>query len=149
MHNSLRYRHCNEYPGRQIALTVLLLVACLYEIIPAQEVLAQSKPTGAGKSPFCTRDSALELIRQQLSLTKAFNDPVQRVAVLVRAADLLWPYEQDKARAVFTEAFELATGSEKENEPKGPRSLLQRMQIPDQRYVAITAVAKRASRSHK
>jgi hypothetical protein len=85
------------------------------------------------------------LIRQQLSLTKAFNDTVQRVAVLVRAADLLWPYEQDKARAVFTEAFELATASEKENEPKGPRSLLQRMQIPDQRYVVIRAVAKRDS----
>ena len=63
--------------------------------------------------------------------------------VLIRAADLLWPHQQDKARAAFTEAFELATETEKETEQKGPRSLIRRMQTPDQRYVVIRAVAKR------
>jgi hypothetical protein len=56
---------------------------------------------------------------------------------------MLWPYEQERARAVFSEAFELATENEQENEQKGPRSLILRLQIPDQRYVVIRAVTKR------
>ena len=63
--------------------------------------------------------------------------------MLIRAADLLWPYQQDKARAVFTEAFELAIENEKENAQKRPRSLLLRLQSPDQRYVVIRAVARK------
>jgi hypothetical protein len=56
----------------------------------------------------------------------------------------LWPYQQNKARAVFTEAFELALENEKENDQsKGSQSVLLRMQIPDQRYIVIRAVAKR------
>jgi len=63
--------------------------------------------------------------------------------VLIRAADLLWPYQQDKARAAFTEAFELATEIEKEHDARGPRSIILRLQKPDQRYVVIRAVSKR------
>lgn len=85
------------------------------------------------------------MIRQQAGLTKTFNDSIRRINVLIRAADLLWPYEQDKARAVFTEAFDLAKEIEKENEQKGPRSLLLALQKPDQRYVVIRAVARRDS----
>jgi hypothetical protein len=85
------------------------------------------------------------MIKQQVDLTKTFNNTIRRITVLIRAADLLWPYQQDKARAVFTEAFELAIENEKENEQKAPRSLLLRLQTPDQRYVVIRAVAKRDS----
>jgi hypothetical protein len=53
------------------------------------------------------------MIKQQVDLSKTFNDSVRRISVLIRAADLLWPYEQDKARAVFTEAFDLAKENEK------------------------------------
>jgi hypothetical protein len=85
------------------------------------------------------------MIKQQADLTKTFNDPIRRIIVLTRAAELLWPYEQDKARAVFTEAFDLAGETEKENERKGSRSLLLRLQVPDQRFVVIRAVARRDS----
>ncbi|MCA1605625.1 MAG: hypothetical protein LC775_09180, partial [Acidobacteria bacterium] len=85
------------------------------------------------------------MIKQQIDLTKAFKNPIQRIAVLIRASDMLWPYEQERARAAFTEAFELATENEKENQQKGPRSLILRLQIPDQRYVVIRAVTKRDS----
>lgn len=147
MHNSVRSRNCKNYPGREIAINlqwVVLLAVCLLGVIP-REVLAQSKPLGSGKSPLCNRDNAVEMIKQQIDLTKTFKNSIQRIAVLIRAADLLWPYEQDRARAVFMEAFELATENEKENEQKGPRSLILRLQIPDQRYVVIRAVAKRDS----
>jgi hypothetical protein len=116
---------------------VLLLLVC------NNQVLAQSKPSGAGKSPLCTRDNSFEMIKQLVAVSKTFSDTVRRITVLIRAAELLWPYQQDKARSVFTEAFELATENEKENESKGSKSVLLRMQIPDQRYVVIRTVAKR------
>jgi hypothetical protein len=106
--------------------------------------LAQSR-SGAAKSPLCTRENALEIIKQQVEVAKNFNHTIRRITVLIRAADLLWPYQQDKARTVFNEAFELAIESEKDNQQKGSRSIILRMQTPDQRYVVIRAVAKRDS----
>src|SRR5205085_3819581 len=43
----------------------------------------------------------------------------------------------------FKDAFELAVENEKESESKRPQSVLLRLQVPDQRYVVIHAVAKR------
>ena len=116
---------------------LILLGVCILGVIP-RGVLAQ-------KSPLCNRDNAVEMIKQQIALTRTFQNSIQRIAVLIRAADLLWPHEQDRARAVFIEAFELATENEKENEQKGPRVLILRLQIPDQRYVVVRALAKRDS----
>ena len=118
--------------------SVLLLAVCI-ALIPCRQAFAQSK---TGKSPLCTHDNALEMIKQQVAFTRTFNDSIQRIMVLIRAADLLWPHQQDRARAAFTEAFDLATEAEKEAEQKGPRSIILRMQTPDQRYVVIRAVAK-------
>lgn len=145
MYKSLRYRNWKKYPGRKLAISlhVVLLAVSSVGIIPRHQALAQAKPA-AGQSPLCTRGNALEMIKQQVALTKTFNHPERRITVLLRAADLLWPYEQRKARVVFSEAFDLATEIEKEkNEQKLPRSALLRLQIPDQRYVVIRAVAKR------
>jgi hypothetical protein len=83
------------------------------------------------------------MIKQQIAFTRTFNDSIRRITVLIRAADLLWPHQQDKARTAFTEAFELATEVEKETAQKGPRSIIQRLQTADQRYVVIRAVGKR------
>src|SRR5829696_8415732 len=146
MHNSVRYQCHKEGSARRIRMAVqnfLLFAVCLSGVIPGHELLAQSKPATATTSPLCSRENALEMIKQQVDLTTTFNDSIRRIGVLIRAADLLWPYEHDKARAVFTEALDLAKEKEKENEQKGSRSLLLRLQIPDQRYVVIRAVAKR------
>jgi len=124
--------------------SVMLLAVCILTVIP-REVLAQSQPAASQKSPLCNRDNAVEMIKQQIDLTKTFKNSTQRITVLIRAADVLWPYEQDRARAVFIDALELATENEKENEQKGPRVLILRLQIPDQRYVVIREVAKRDS----
>src|ERR1044071_5425275 len=124
--------------SRQIPC-VLLLAVCI-ALIPCRQAFAQSK---TGKSPLCTYDNALEMIKQQVAFTRTFNDSIRRITVLIRAADLLWPHQQDRARAAFTEAFELATEVEKETEQKGPRSIILRLKTPDQRYVVIRAVAKR------
>jgi len=148
MRTTLGYQNPKEYRRQESIIVfqcVLLLVVCVFVGIPGHQVLAQSKPSGAATSPLCSRENALDMIRQQVELTKTFNDSIRRINVLIRAADLLWPYEQDKARAVFTEAFDLANENEKDNEQKGSRSLLLRLQKPDQRFVVINAVARRDS----
>ena len=120
---------------------IWVVLVALCTLVPAQ-----SKRAGAGESPLCNRDIALDTIKQQIDFTKTFSFLGSRVTVLIRAADLLWAHQQDRARAVFTEALELATELEKENDEKGPRSLLLRMQYPDHRYVVIRAIAKRDPR---
>jgi hypothetical protein len=145
MHNSSRHRNRKQYHGRKLAIqfkTLLLITFFIIGMIPIQ-VLAQAKPAGGAKSSLCNTDNAVEMIKQQVEFTKTFTNTIRRITVLNRAADLLWPYQQDKARAVFSDAFELATQSEREKEAKASRTLIQRMQSPDLRYVVIRAIARR------
>ena len=125
--------------------SLILICFCSAMLTPEWEAFGQGKVERVEKSPLCTRDNALEMIKQQVGLTKSFDNSIRRISVLIRAADLLWPYEQKRARAVFTEAFELATDKEKENEAKATGSLLLRLRVSDQRYVVISAIAKRDS----
>jgi hypothetical protein len=150
MYKLLRYRNCQDLLSQKIAISgilrcALLVTACICAVIPRHQALAQSKSAGNGPSSLCNRNDALELIRQQIDVSRTLDNPVRRIAVLIRAADLLWPYQRDNARAAFTEAFEVAAQNEKEkSESKDrPRALIFSMQIPDQRYVVIRAVAKR------
>lgn len=100
----------------------------------------KSSETGSG---LCSRENALETIRQQIDLTRTIDDQVKRIAVLLRAADLLWPYQRDKARSAFTEAFDLARQNYKEKGDKPLREGHLIVDVPDQRYRVITTIAKR------
>ena len=148
MHNSLRYRNCRKHSGREFAISVqcmVMLAVCVLGVIQPGKVFTQTKSLKAEKSPLCTRDNALGIIKQQGDFSKTFNSTSQRIAVLIRVADLLWPYQQDKARTSFVEAFDLAAEDEKENDRKASPSVVLRMRIPDQRYVVIRAIMKRDS----
>ena len=81
-------------------------VALLVTLFACFPVYAQ-KPT----SPLCTRDTAVDTTKQQILITRTFDSAIPRIAVLVRAADLLWPHDQEKALAAFTEGFDLAVPS--------------------------------------
>lgn len=120
---------------------LVFLVLCI-----AVETVAQA-PKKPPVSSLCTRTNALDNARQQILFTRTFDQVVPRIAVLLRAADLLWPYEQDKALAAFMEAFELATQNYKEHGDQVRRSsdnqFAARLAVPDQRYKVITALAKR------
>ena len=120
----------------------LLLVVFIGCLVPPHSTLAQ-KSSKATRSPLCNRENALDLIKQQAALTKTFNETSRRVTVLVRAADLLWPYEPDKARAFFSEVFEVAIEDYKLYGRKGTNTLLIRLQHVDQRYVVLRAIARR------
>lgn len=69
--------------------SVLLLAVCI-ALIPYRQALAQAK---TAKSPLCTHENALEMIKQQVAFTRTFNDSFRRITVLIRAADLLWPHQ--------------------------------------------------------
>ncbi|MGZ8844640.1 MAG: hypothetical protein ACXW18_13315, partial [Pyrinomonadaceae bacterium] len=77
--------------------------------------------------------------------TKTFDDDARRVAVLIRAADLLWPHEEKKARTTFSEAFEVARRHFKEKGDGLTREGNLLIGMPDQRYEVIRAIAKRDS----
>jgi len=153
MHTLLRYRNCKDYLRWQIAVSgvlrcLLLLAVSSFGLSTHQQILAQSKPGGTGASSLCTHDNAVDLIGQQIDLTRTFDHPVRRIIVLIRAADLLWPLQQSQARAAFSEAFDVASQNEKEKSERSKdrqRSLVMEMQAPDQRYVVIRAIAKRDS----
>ena len=127
----------------RVALLVCLL-ACLGSTAPRVE--AQKKPP-ATTSSLCTRDYAIDTARQQMLVARTFDNVVQRIAVLIRAAELLWPHEQDKALAAFTEAFDLAVQDFKEHGEQVKRTSPSRfaaiIPVPDQRFKVLTALAKR------
>jgi hypothetical protein len=114
------------------------LIACL-----SSPVYPQKKTT----SVLCTRDNALDTTKQQIPITRTFDNPVQRIAVLLRAADLLWPHDQEKSLAAFMEAFDLAVQNFKEKgdqvETASSSQFAARIPLPDQRYKVITTLAKR------
>lgn len=134
---------------RPLALALLLFLQAQPHAAPApQDVQAEKKQTPA---VFCDIPRSLAVVAQQVSDTKEMEDPAGRVAVLVRAADLLWPHEEKSARAVFAEAFELASahfrarGDETRTDKGRADSSLAGLsiQLPDQRFVVLRAVARR------
>ncbi|MEK6335341.1 MAG: hypothetical protein AABM67_10360 [Acidobacteriota bacterium] len=112
--------------------------------VRAVSVAQETAPPPAAPSS-CSRDSALEIIQQQIDATRTFDNTVQRITVLIRAADLLWTYRQKPARAALTEAFDLAVQhfKEKGEETTGEGRML--IKGPDQRYRVLSAIAKHDS----
>lgn len=123
-------------------IVLLALIACISVTL----VQAQKKPAVATSS-LCTKENALDTTKQQILLTRTFDNQAQRIAVLLRAADLLWPHDQEKSLAGFTEAFDLAIQHYKENGEQVTRTsqnqFAARIHLPDQRFKVIAALAKR------
>lgn len=124
---------------------ILLLTVCVPGLSLSQQTLAQSEQAGVEVYSLCNRNNAIEVIGQQIDVSRTFDHAVRRITVLIRAADLLWPFEQDRARATFTEAFEVASQYEKGKGEQSKNDRALPMETPDQRYVVIRAVAKRDS----
>ena len=120
---------------------MILAAVCVVPNV-ASQALAQAKTASIEQSSLCTRTNALDLVKQQVDLTKTYDDQVRRLTLLSRAADIIWPYQQEKARAAFAEAFESATEARAKFLSTKP-SLVARVDNRDPRYAVILAVAKR------
>ena len=79
------------------AVIVLILTASLCNL----GLSAKAQNSQRNKSELCTQQISLETINQQILYSRTFNNAVNRIAVLLEAADLLWPYQKDKAVAAF------------------------------------------------
>lgn len=129
---------------RQISKALSSFALCgLMLAVSAGGGAAQEKTQAPAPPSSCSREDALEIIQQQIDLTRTFDDDVRRIAVLLRASDLIWPYQQEKARAAFTDAFDVATRNFKEKGDKSSFEGRLEVQGVDRRYTVITAIAKR------
>src|SRR5690348_16202704 len=117
-------------PSRLALSTLLLLILAL-------SVWAQNASTPRVKSSLCTRDNALNTVQRQIEFTRTFDDDVQRIVVLLRAAGLIWHFDEKQARAAYTEAFDLAKRNFKEKGDADVRSGMMVMGQADQRYTVI------------
>ncbi|HKG15296.1 MAG TPA: hypothetical protein VKB12_18385 [Pyrinomonadaceae bacterium] len=110
---------------------------------PAKE--SQAKETTP--KVFCDTARAVSLVETQLSESKMFEAVERRLSVMTRAADLLWPYERDAAREIFQQAYDLAVKDFREHEndapPQGMGSTYVVVPRVDQRFVVMTAIARR------
>ena len=126
-------------------MTRLALLLCL-SVYATSPIYAQNK-TEVTTSSLCTRDNALDTTKQQILMTRTYDNAVQRIAVLLRAADLLWPYDREKSLATFMEALDLAVQNFKETGDQVRRvsesQFAARIQVPDQRFRVVSALAKR------
>ncbi len=120
---------------RSVAISSTLILASAF---PARtQNLQQPAAT------MCRRDETVDTIRQQVLISKTLDDPLQRIMLLIRTADLLWPLDNERARAAFTEAFDVATEHEQTKLSKPANNLMVLFEFTDQRYVVIRAIAKR------
>jgi hypothetical protein len=90
----------------------------------------------------CSNSNALELLREQVAVSKGIDNPVARITALIKAADLFWTYDQRKSRETFTDAFDFATQYyvESTNAPRRDGRL--QIKDADQRYRVIVAISK-------
>src|ERR1700740_1182615 len=89
---------------RSLRVAVFLLtIVVLCHSVPAQKKEQLINPQSS-----CSRDTALSIIQRQIDLGKTIDRDAQRITLTLRAADLMWPADQPKARATFTDAFDVA-----------------------------------------
>src|SRR5437868_1706504 len=90
---------------------ILITSLTLFSISPAHTVRAQARPQPERIDSDCDRVGALALVQQQLSEAKGVEDTIARIEISIRAADLLWATQTERARAAFKEAYDLAEQS--------------------------------------
>lgn len=124
-----------------------LLVAVTFCL--ASETTAQPPKKATTTSSLCTRTNAIDSTKQQILFTRTMDRPAERIAVLLRAADILWPHDQERSMATFMEAFDLAVQDFKEQGDQTRRTSQSQfaavIALPDQRFKVISALAKRDS----
>jgi hypothetical protein len=89
------------------SLLFIPLASCLCFISTSK---AQTTKTASSSvfSALCNRDNGVSIVAEQIDSSKTMDEPQKRIAVLIRAADVLWPYQEQRSRAAFAEALGLA-----------------------------------------
>lgn len=142
----LTHRRKNVMPVRvtvyAICCLVLLVASGSTTAINGQPYVQKETPS-PGTSTLCDNANAVSLIGEQIQISKTFDNSIQRISVLLRAADLLWKQKEADARNAFADALEIAKRDYKERGDKPTREGRLSISGIDQRYRVISAIAKR------
>lgn len=96
--------------GPLVFLTLLLSTPGLPRV-----TAAQTKRPAESRADSCDPARSGALVEQQASESEMIGDTPRRVAVMVRAAGLLWPHRRPAARTLFADAFDLASAHFREH----------------------------------
>jgi hypothetical protein len=118
---------------RRFLLSALLCSLCNAVTVPAQQ---------AQKS-VCDEERAVLLAEKQVEEVSMLDQPQKQIAVMVRAADVLWNAQPASARKIFSAAFDLAEKLFKEKGDESRQEGRSLTLLPDQRFVVMRAIAKR------
>ena len=112
----------NRTPRNLSRLTFLALLLALLSAFYLQNASAQQRgrsrsrqtaKTQAQDAERARRARALALIFETAEEARNLDDLLYRARLQALAADALWPYDQQRARAIFRRAWEAATASDK------------------------------------
>lgn len=120
-----------------------VLIVALALMIAIQPVGATSYSQVEPIRSICDHQSAVLLIELQADEAKKFDNPAKRIAIMIRAADLLWPYQQETARTIFSNAFDIASQYFQEKGDETRKDGRLSIRLPDQRFVVLRAIANR------
>lgn len=125
----------------------LILTASLQT--PAQKVPInqqeenQQKDAQSTSPSECGRASGLEMLRQQIAASKLIDDTSQRISVMLRAADLIWVWDEDTSRSSFKAALDIANDDYQQKSERQRQSPTLASSVVDMRHKVIAAIAKR------
>jgi hypothetical protein len=91
----------------------------------------------------CDEERAVLLAEKQVEEVSMLDQPQKQIAVMVRAADVLWNAQPASARKIFGDAFDLAEKLFKEKGDESRQEGRSLTLLPDQRFVVMRAIAKR------
>ncbi len=124
-------------------LWIFTIILVLFTNFSAQKTNLEAED----KIP-CDLDFARQLVEQQAADGKNTEDTGKRIKILIRAADFLWKFDEEKSRDYFTNAFDVA--EDRFNELGFERKKIGSFKgedltvtVPDHRFEVIQEIAKK------
>src|SRR5882672_1484662 len=129
---------------KKSALALIVVIVLLSVMIGSVVDAQQKKQKAADNTELSsTQQRALLLINQQIDEAGKLENVVSRIAIMIKAADTLWDFQQDNARKTYTDAYDLGV---KQHREKGEQSYMASARLrandPDQRFVVLGSIAR-------
>lgn len=108
--------------GGAVLLSVALCASAAAQGGAGQKRKGAAAKAGAGvpaEAPSLKQQYALGVLDQLLSSSKELEDDRLRIRTQAQAADILWPYDEQRARGIFREAFEAVASAKLEKSKAG------------------------------
>ncbi|MEW6213408.1 MAG: hypothetical protein AB1631_34250 [Acidobacteriota bacterium] len=121
----------------RIALSVMLALALVQSQRPA------FAPGQESARHICDSERALSLVHQQVEEARSLEDVRKRIAILIRAADLLWRHQEETARNYFTRAYEAAENRFRESGDEIITEGRIQRRLEDPRFIVLQAIGRR------